>query len=222
MNGAFDFKQCTTLLKATGKSAGTLRALRGHIAQINEGSLFHHTYEYFLKGHVMEYTNDFAHWAGESLEESALGEHLSSIDPYDFHDAAGLRGELLRVVDGYLAEFPEPREALAGDEFYFNETVTVVFSAGIHARNLAEFLMAIRHVDRSALYYHFFDARRRRGDGRDDLSGWLADELGKKELGDRIAAIDPFMHSIEGLREQIASAVEATVEQDMETAEVDG
>lgn len=218
MSGTFEFKQCITLLKSTGRRAGTLRQLREQIAVISGQSLFHHTYEYFLKGHVLVYANDFAHWAGESLEESALGEHLSGIDPYDFHDVEGLREELLRVIDEYLAVFPEPREVLPDDEFYFNETVTMVFPAGIRARNLAEFLMAIRHVDRSALYYHYFDSRRRRGDGRDDFSAWIADGLGKEELGIKIAAIDPFMHSIEGIREHIAEAVEKAVTLDMETA----
>lgn len=222
MSGTFEFKQCITVLKSTGRRARTLRELRQHIAQVSGRSLFHHTYEYFLKGHVLEYTNDFAHWAGESLEERALGEHLSGIDPYDFHDVAGLREEILRVLDEYAAAFPEPREVLPGDEFYFNETVTVVFSAGIRARNLAEFLMAIRHIDLNVLYYHYFDARRRRGDGRDDFSAWLADSAGKEDLGRKIAAIDPFMHSIEGIREHIASAVEETVKQDMETAGVEG
>jgi Family of unknown function (DUF5752) len=222
VNGTFEFKQCITLLKSTGKRAKTLRELREHIAVISGRSLIHHTCEYFLKGHVLEYTNDFAHWAGESLEESALGEHLSGIDPYDFRDAEELRGDILRVIDEYLAAFPEPREVLPGDAFYFNETVTVVFSAGIRARNLAEFLMAVRHIDQNAIYYHYFDARRRRGDGRDDFSAWLAEAMRQEELGRRIASIDPFMHSIEGIREHIVSYVEDTVRSDMESSGVTG
>jgi hypothetical protein len=222
MSGMFEFKQCMTLLKSTGKRAKTLRELRGHIALISDRSLFHHTYEYFLKGLVLEYTNDFAHWAGESIEERALGEHLSSIDPYDYRDASELRAEILRVIDGYLDVFPEPREVLTGDEFYFNETVAVVFPAGIRARNLAEFLMAVRHIDRNAIYYHYFDARRRRGDGRDDFSAWLAESREQAELGNRIASIDPFMHSIEGIREHIVLHVEEAVRADMESTEVSG
>jgi hypothetical protein len=217
----FEFKQCTTLLKSTGRRAKTLRELREHIAQISGRSLFHHTYEYFLKGHVLEYTNDFAHWAGESLEESALGEHLSGIDPYDFRDIQGLRDDILRVIDEYLVSFPEPRDVLPGDEFYFNETIAVVFPAGIRARNLAEFLMAIRHIDQNAIYYHYFDARRRRSDRRDDFSAWISETMRNENLSLKIASIDPFMHSIEGIREHIASAVEEAVKQDMETAGVE-
>lgn len=211
---AFEFKQCVSILKSTGKKAMNLRELRDIIAVVSEGSVFHHTYQYFLKGHFFEYTNDFAHWAGESLEESILSEHLSNIDPYAFKTIDELRQELLNVIDSYLKNFPEPREAMTGDEFYFNETITLTFPAGIRVRNLAEFLIAIKYIDAAAIYYHFYDARVRLG--VDDFSKWIEESLGKKEPAERIRAIDPFMHSIEGIREHIIEAVEADVKTGME------
>jgi len=217
MPKTFEFKQCVTLLKATGKKAKDLREFRGALASVSRESIFHHTYQYLLKGHVLEYTNDFAHWAGESLEERALSEHLSNIDPYEFGDIDGLRTELVKQVDEYLERFPEPRDAMPGDEFFFNETIMLVFPAGVRVRNLAEFLMAIKYVDSSALYYHFFDARQRLG-GADDFSHWFEDSLGKTEIAGRVRAVDPFMHSLDGLRELIAGAVEADVKKDMESA----
>lgn len=219
MTGAFEFRQCVTLLKATGKKAKNLRDLRDALAAVGAQSIFHHTYQYLLKGHVLEYTNDFAHWAGESIEERALAEHLSNVDPYGFRDIEDLRAELVKQVDEYLERFPEPRDARPGDEFYFNETVMLVFPAGVRARNLAEFLMAIKYVDASALYYHFHDARRRLG-GTDDFTRWFEDAQGKGGLAGRVRAIDPFMHSLEGLRERIAAAVEDEVRKDMESAGV--
>jgi hypothetical protein len=217
MTGSFEFKQCITMLKATGKKARSLRAFRDALAAVSKGSIFHHTYQYFLKGHILEYTNDFAHWAGESLEERALAEHLSNIDPYDSNDIEEVRKALVMAVDDYLERFPEPRETMPGDEFYFNETVSFVFPAGVRARNLAEFLMAIKYVDSSSLYYHFYDARQRLG-GSDDFSVWFEVTLGKSDLAKRVRAIDPFMHSIEGIRERIAAAVEDEVRRDMEAA----
>jgi hypothetical protein len=219
MNRVFEFKQCVTLLKATGKKAKSLRELREALATVGSPSLFHHTYQYLLKGHVLEYTNDFAHWAGESLEERALAEHFSNIDPYDFPDIEDLRAELVRQVDAYLEQFPEPRDAMPGDEFFFNETVTLVFPAGVRARNLAEFLMAIKYVDASCLYYHYHDARQRLG-GTDDFSTWFEEALGKTDLAQQVRAIDPFMHSLEGIRERVAGAVEEEVRRDMEAAGV--
>jgi hypothetical protein len=215
MSANFEFKQCITMLKATGKKARNLRELRNALETVSKTSVFHHTYQYFLKGHILEYTNDFAQWAGESLEERALAEHFSNIDPYDFTDIEELRKELIRQVDEYLLQFPEPRDALSGDEFFFNETVTIVFPSGVRARNLAEFLMAIKYVEGSALYYHFFDARQRLGRS-DDFSAWFEEALGKSELAARVRSIDPFMHSLDGIRERIAAAVEGEVRRDME------
>ncbi|HEX9020682.1 MAG TPA: DUF5752 family protein [Nitrospirota bacterium] len=220
MNGIFEFKQCVTIIKSTGKKARNLREFRDALAAVSAGSVFHHTYQYLLKGHILEYTNDFSQWAGAGLEESSLAERLSNIDPYDFGDIETLRAELLRAVDDYLAGFPEPRGAMPGDEFFFNETITLVFQAGVRVRNLAEFLMAIKYIDASSLYYHFFDARRRYGGISNDFSQWFEVELEKKDLAEKLRFIDPFMHSLEGIRERIAAMVEEEVRQDMESAGV--
>ena len=212
----FEFRQCTSILKSTGMKAKNLRELRDRIATASDDSIFHHTYQYFLKGHILEYTNDFAQWAGESLEERALSEHLSNVDPYAFREISDLRQELLRVIDGYLSVFPEPREAIPGDEFYFNETVTLIFPVGMRARNLAEFLMALKYIDSGSIYYHFYEARVRLGSGIDDFSLWMEDALGKRELAERIRAIDLFIHSIEGIREHLTMAIEKELRKEME------
>lgn len=213
---AFDFKQHSSIVKSTGRHASNLRELRDLIATVGDDSVFHHTYQYFLKGHVLEYTNDFAQWAGENLEERALAERLSNIDPYDFRIISDLRDELLRTIDEYLEKFPEPREAMPGDEFYFNETISLTFHVGLRAQNLAEFLLAIKYVDMGSIYYHFYEARMRLGGGIDDFSAWVENVLGKKELAERMRSIDLFMHSAEGIREHIIQEVEDEVKRDME------
>jgi len=211
----FEFKQYTSILKSTGKRAKSLRELREGIAVVSKEAIFHHTYQYFLKAHILEYTNDFAQWAGESIEERALSERLSNIDPYAFKDIDDLRKVLLNVIDDYLKNFLEPRDAVSGNEFYFNEAVTFIFPAGIRVKNLAEFLMAIKYIDASSIYYHFYESRRRLG-GIDDFSKWFENELGKKELSEKIRLIDPFMHSIEKIREHISELLESEVKNDME------
>jgi len=209
----FEFKQCVNLLKSTGKKASNLNDLRDVIESVSRESIFHHTYQYFLKGHMLQYTNDFAHWAGESLEERALAEQLSNIDPYSFSDVDELRNELLRVIDAYISVFPEPRAVWPGEEFYCNETITITCPAGVRARNLAEFLMAIKYVDDASLYYHFYEARVRLG--VDDFSKWMDEVLKRPDPAGRIRAIDPFMHSIDGIRDHIAAVVEDTLREDM-------
>jgi Family of unknown function (DUF5752) len=220
MPRSFEFKQCVVILKSTGRKARNLRELRETLTDAGEGSIAHHTFQYFLKGHILEYTNDFAHWAGESIEERALAERLSNIDPYDYASVQDLRGDLMRAIDDYLAQFPEPRDALPGDEFHFNETVTLVFPAGVRAKNLAEFLMAMKYAEANSLYYHFYDARVRLGNKTDDFSQWLEDGLEKPEVARKIRAIDPFMHNLESIRERIIEAVEEEVKRDMESAVV--
>ena len=214
-NKSFIFTQCVNIIKATGKKAADIHELRVIIADISEESIFHHTCQYFLKEHVLEYTNDFAHWAGESLEERSMAEHLSNIDPYEYRNMPGLRNELLRVIDDYTKKFPEPRRAIPGDEFYFNETVTLTFPVGIRAQNLAEFLLGIRFIDAQSIYYHFYEARMRLRNGVDDFYLWMEQVLGKRELAERIRAIDPFMHHIEGIRDFIVTAVEKEVKNEM-------
>jgi len=212
----FEFRQCIGLTKSTGQRARTLRELRDLIATVSVESIFHHTYQYFLKGHNMEYTSDFAYWAGEALEERALSEYISNIDTFAFTDVNDLRAELLGQIDTYIDTFPDPREALPGDEFYFNETVSFVFPIGMRARNLAEFLMAMKHVDPGCIYYHFYLARKRLGQDSGDFAMWVKDSLKKEELAAKIASIDPFMLNIEKIRYDIIEYVEEEVRNDME------
>jgi hypothetical protein len=90
----------------------------------------------------------------------------------------------------------------------------------VRARNLAEFLMAMKYAEGSTLYYHFYDARTRLAAGADDFSLWMEESLEKPELARRVRAIDPFVHNLEAIRERIIEAVEEEVKRDMETAGV--
>jgi len=212
----FEFRECISIMKSTGKKAKTLRELRDLIAMISDESLYHHTYQYYLKRQILEYSNDFAHWAGDSLEERALSEYFSNIDPFLFKDMDGLRKALLEVIDDYLQRFPEPREAMAGNEFYFKEAIILLFPAGLKANNLAEFLIGIKYIDLPSIFYHFYEARVRLGSGIDDFSKWVEDALGRKDLAAKIRTIDPLMHTLEGIREHLAEMLEEEVRKDME------
>lgn len=212
----FEFKQCISILKSTGKKAKNVKDLCNLIGSVSDESVFHHTYQYFLKEHVLEYTNDFAHWVGESLEERSLSEQLSNIDPYGLETIKDVRREFQGVITGYLDRSPEPREARRGDQFFFNETVTLVFPVGIWARNLAEFLMAMKVIESGSIYYHFYEARVRVQERVDDFSKWFTEALSKEELAATMRSIDPFMHNVEEIRAHIVEAVEEEVRRDME------
>jgi hypothetical protein len=213
----FEFKQCVSIVKSTGMQAKNLSQLKSCISKCSDESIFHHVYQYFLKGHMLEYTNDFAQWAGVSLEERALAERLASIDPYTFKSVNGVRQELLREIDAFLINFPQPHDVVTGYEFYFNETVNFVFPVGVRTKNLAEFLVAIEHIDSGSIYYHFYDSRVRLGEGMvDDFSRWIEHTLGRKKIADSVRDIDPFMHNIERIRTHIKNIIEKYVRADME------
>ncbi|MDA8090168.1 MAG: DUF5752 family protein [Nitrospiraceae bacterium] len=215
--GRFDFRECRKLIMATGRKARNLTELHELIGSASANSIYHHTYEFFFKGHILEYTNDFAQWVGAILEARVLSENLSNIDPFrDTASLDSLREELLGSISRYIKKYGDPGNVLPGEEFYFQESVTVVFPAGFRALNLAEFLMAMRFVDQQSIYYHFFEGRSRVPAGIDDFSKWVEDTLGKKELALHIRSIDPFMHSIEGIRGQIVSLIENALREEIE------
>jgi hypothetical protein len=212
----FDFRECILLLKSTGQKARDLRELRQVLAAVSDQSIYHHTYEYFVKDIGVEYTNDFAHWAGEFLEERSLAEQLSTIDPFSYRNVAEVRTELLLKIDAYLNQSPSPRAVWPGDEFCFNEAVSVIFPAGVRVRNLAEFFLAIKYIEPASIYYHFYEARIRLDEGRDDFSQWLEDVLKETELAASIRAIDPFMNNLEEIRDRLIQEVEQELKRDME------
>jgi len=214
--GPFEFKECISLVKSTGKKAKTLRELRELIALVHDESIYYHTYQYYLKRQVVEYNNDFAHWAGEGLEERTLSEYFSNVDHFSFKDMGDLRKALLKVIDDYLEQFPEPREVMPGSEFYFKEAIILVFPTGLRASNLAEFFIAIKYMDAPSVYYHFFEARMRLGSGIDDFSRWFEDGLGRKEVALKIRSVDPLMHTLDGVKEHLALILEEAVKKDME------
>jgi hypothetical protein len=216
---SFIFRDVVTVVKTTGLKASTLDELREGIAAVSEESIFHHTYQYFAKGHVQEYTNDFAQWAAESLEERALAEYLANIDSFSFKSTDALRKELLRVVDDYREKFPAPRPVLPGAEFYFSEAVSFVFAAGVRAKNLAEFLTAIKFIDASSIYYHYYEARVRLRKEQDDFSKWIAEVVKNQALADCVRSIDPFMHNLEGVRTHLAEMLEDGLRKEMEIIE---
>jgi hypothetical protein len=212
----FEFRQCVKLLKATGQKARNLEELCNLIDTISVNSIYHHVYEYPFKLIELEYTNDFAHWAGEVLEARALSEALSNIDPYRFPAIEDLRRELIREINEFIKGTPAYRQMLSPEEFYFNETVTFVFPAGARARNLAEFLLALRFVDPSSIYYHFFEARNRVG--VNDFSAWLKDALGREELASKLFEIDLLMHTVENIRGLISDIIQEELKKEIEVS----
>ncbi|MDO9027748.1 MAG: DUF5752 family protein, partial [Candidatus Roizmanbacteria bacterium] len=63
-----------------------------------------------------------------------------------------------------------------------------------------------------SLYFHIFESRLRLHRGVNDFSIWLQDCLDEKELSDKIAVLDPYNYTIEGLRSLIIQLIEGQIQ----------
>ena len=66
----------------------------------------------------------------------------------------------------------------------------------------------LRKVTIDSIYFHIYESRIRLQRGTNDFSIWIADSLEEKELAARIAAIDPYVYTLESLRHRIIEQVE--------------
>ncbi len=213
MEKSFKFYECFALTKLTGRRASDILQLLEILQQISPESVFHHMHQYFLKPHVIapEYPNDFADWVDGALGEPSLAEGLANVNPFEFSNIEGVRAEIIRIIIEYLKNYPQPRPVLPGREFLFNEGVTIVLPTGIEAVNTEQFAQALREVDDSSIYFHFYEARLRLGKERDDFSEFLDTCLGCPDHAARIKSLDPYMYTTETLRNKIIRIAEEAI-----------
>ena len=94
--------------------------------------------------------------------------------------------------------------ARPGDEFFFSEATTVVFSAGIRIAQPARLGAFIRKMTNGSVYFHFLEARRRPPLGRDDFTAWLMeDEEANRPYIQALASIDFYFHTLVHLRREL-------------------
>jgi hypothetical protein len=96
-----------------------------------------------------------------------------------------------------------------GELFFFMQSRILAVPAGIKARTLTEFREGLERVDSSAVYFHVLAAITRKGKRRNDFVSWIEDGLGLKELAGRIAAINPYATSLEGVRRNLVELCES-------------
>ncbi|MBU2559558.1 hypothetical protein KKA03_01530, partial [archaeon] len=79
------------------------------------------------------------------------------------------------------------------------------------ARNLGEFAKCLEEIGRDPLFYHFFSARSKPGNKEkysDEFSRWIA-KIGHEEIADKIAALNPYGYTLEGLRKEMLNIIGA-------------
>ena len=206
----FHFHTRLILLELTGRRAKNLKELLEGIRKVPGSVIYHHTH-HFLQQHLYlspEPPNDFSYWVREALDEDVLAERLSSIDTCEFTDIESLQAAIVTVIDQHMRDGGELRQSPPGEEFNFMKAVTFILPTRYRATNLQEFLDAMQKVTVNSLYFHIFEARLRLGRKGNDFSLWLEDSLGEMDIAKKIARLDPYTHTLEGLRVKIRTYVE--------------
>lgn len=208
----FRFYTETHLPELTGLKAANLQELLYHIKTVPPSVIYYHTHN-FLRQHQYlspEPPNDFAYWITGILGEEELGEDLFSIDTIQYTTIHALREEIIRAIENYLAKYPRALQKFAtpGDEFHFIKSVSFIFQTPYIVSDLKEFQAALQRVTLDSIYFHMFEARLRIRQGTNDFSKWLEDSLQEEKLANKISSLDPYTHTLEGLRTILIKLIE--------------
>jgi hypothetical protein len=204
----FWFRECFVMSMPIGKMASNLRELLHALRELDESVLYYHLWQSRLTiaPPGLEYTNDFAFWAGTALQDSKLAEILSSFDPFGYESIEQVRDDLVDLLDDYLWNLPSVPWARPGFEFHFCEASTVVLRSQVAAATLAELHSALKKVGLDSVYYHLIDARwRLRPRRMDDISIWIETNFGLPDLVSAIRGIDIAFFTLEEIRNTVLS-----------------
>jgi uncharacterized protein DUF5752 len=211
--GPFVFLGCAQVRELLGHDAHDARELLVELARVPDESTFCHTAGGLLRRAVLPeaFPNDFAQWAGTELHDRRLAERLALVDLFDAGSLEAVRAELIGVLEEHVRHAPGPLPRCQDEPFSFCRLHVVPVPTGHQARTLGEFRDALAEVDASALFYHLIEARYRLGRGRGDFSEWLA-AIGRADVAERLGRIDPFVGSLERIRDRYLAALDEAAE----------
>ncbi len=212
---AFRFFRTTTTLEFARKRASNLNELLNGIKSVDDLSIAYHMLTPLFKTYepVTNRTNDFSYWVKEVLQEKELSELLSAIDPYQLRNISALRKQLELVISKFISKLHGRQQALQGEEFQFHTITHLTFPTSHIAHNLAEFASILNQIDESYIYHHFIEPRvgiravKGKLDFPDDFSMWIAVSIEKKDLANHLVEFDPYLLSMEEIRQSILSII---------------
>ncbi len=206
----FHFRTQLTLVELTGLKAADLAELLSRLKEVPDSSIYFHTH-HFIKQHQFltpEPPNDFAYWVTTVLQEDLVGERLAAMDTVRFASLKDLRAAIIRTIEPYVTSERILRKAPPGEEFFFLKSILFTGETSYKARNLKEFLEGLKKVSIYSLYHHIFEAILRQPIGTNDFSYWLSTQLNEKSVAASIEKLDPYTHTMEGLRQRIIRLIE--------------
>ncbi len=200
--------------KLTGLKAKNLMELLKYIKEVPDSVIFYHTHDFIEEYHYLipQPSNEFALWVGNILGYEALSEKLSTIDIFEFSSIGELRRRIADILEEYINNNPSDNNCREGEEFHFIKSVSVIMPTPYIAHDLREFVQILRFISPNSLFFHIYEAKLRVGKIANDFSLWLSESLAEERLVESITRIDPYMLTIEGVREKIISTVESYLE----------
>ena len=212
----FEFDTQLSLVLLTGLKAGDALQLRDGLRQAPESSVYYHTHNFLQRYQflVPEPSNDFAYWASSVLNEPLLGEKLMAIDTVRYTSMSDLKAALLSTMDAFLDKNTVLRRAPSGSEFHFMKVTLFSLPTDHVARDLAGFAECLKKVSIHSLYNHMFEGRLRTSQGVNDFSFWLDSALGETVLARQIDRLDPYLHTMEDLRQRMLRLIETRLEKE--------
>lgn len=206
----FRFNSRLHLRELTGIKACNLTELAAILNEAPDSVVYYHVH-HFLEEHLYltpEPTNDFAIWVSTTLGDDILSEQLASIDTFAFPNIGTVKQRFVDTISDYLRNNPDSRRCPEGEEFHFIRSISFILPTSYVAHDLREFVEIMRKVTIDSVYFHIFESRLRLQKGTNDFSIWISDSLGEKELADRIASIDPYVYTLDNLRNRIIEETE--------------
>jgi len=209
----FRFYSRVHLKELTGLKARNLTELVEVLKVVPQSVIYYHTHHFLEEHHYLtpEPANDFALWIIDELGNELLGEKLASIDNFGFPTIDALRARIVSVIEDYLSKNSDDRNATEGMEFHFIKSISFILPTPYIVHDLREFVEVLRKVSLDSLNFHMFEARLRLKKGVNDFSIWIQDCLDDKDLADKLAYLDPYNYTLEGLRSTIIQLIEKRI-----------
>jgi hypothetical protein len=210
----FTFAGCVELRQTLDVHALDERELMRRVGEVPAGSIFFHTFGYFLRHRAFTtaYGNDFARWAALEIGDQALAERLAVVDPFAFSTLEALREHLVTILQDHLRGREAERRLEFDRAFHFQQSDVVEVPLGVTAQTLGEFRTGLAIVDESAIYLHTVETRARARHA-EAFSAWLRESLELPELAERFERIDPYLTTLERIRGRLLSLVDGAMDE---------